>query len=161
MFQESVFMKNTLLAVLIISLSYDQAQAQSTQLPTPDYINYQGQYPNQSIDKGIVTTNTLTDGVATTNKLANDIITSNSNKMADGAVSSNILADDIINSLKDLEEAQTANRQEDGLVSIAPSLYNTMATDQHAYSFYMQNLLPYAQQTQKPRPTYNRKGRYP
>jgi hypothetical protein len=152
-------MKNTLLAVLIISLCYDKTQAQNTPLPTPDHIKYQGQFPNQFIDNRTVITNTLTDGVATTDKIFNDII--NSNKMADGAVSSNKLADDIINSLKDMEEAQTENRPVQGLVSIAPSLYNTKATDQHAYAFHMQDLLPYAQQSQKPRPTYNRKGWLP
>ncbi|HEX6430130.1 MAG TPA: hypothetical protein VF008_20690 [Niastella sp.] len=152
-------MKNTLLAVLIMALCYDPTQAQSTPLPTPGYIKYQGQHPNQSIDKGSVTTNALADGVATTDKLANDIITSN--KMADGTVSSNKLAEDIINSLNEMEEAHTANKQTQRLISMSTPLYNAMVSDQNAYARHMQHLLLYDQLLQKPRPTNNRKGWLP
>jgi hypothetical protein len=150
-------MKNTLLAVLIIALCYAPTQAQSTPLPTPGYIKYQGQYSNQSIDKEPVRANRLTDGAATTDKLANDIITSN--KMADGAVSSNKLAEDIINSLNEMEKAKAGNRQAPKEVLMASPLNNAMATDHHAYAWHMQNLLPHSQQ--KPRPTHNRKGWLP
>jgi hypothetical protein len=80
--------------------------------------------------------------------------------MADGAVSSNKLADDIINSLNEMEEAKAVNRQSQR-VSMAPALYNAMATDQYAYACHMHNLLLYAQPLQKPRPTYKRKGWLP
>ncbi len=152
-------MKNTLLAVLIIVLCYDPTHAQSTPLPTPGYIKYQGQYSNQSIDKEPVKTNSITDGVATTDKLANDIITSN--KMADGVISSNKLAEDIINSLNEMEEAKAVNKQTPKVVGMALTLNNTMATDQHAYAWHMENLILHAQQLQKPRPTHNRKGWLP
>jgi hypothetical protein len=150
-------MKNTLLAVLIIALCYDPTQAQSTPLPTPGYIKYQGEYSNQSIDKEPVRANRLTDGVATTDKLANDIITSN--KMADGVISSDKLAEDIINSLKEMEEAKVVNRQTSKVVFMASPRANAMATDQHAYAWHMQNLLLHSQQ--KPRPTRNRIGWLP
>ena len=150
-------MKNTLLAVLIIALCYDPTHAQSTPLPTPGYIKYQGQYSNQSGDKESVKTNSLADGVTTTDKLANDIITSN--KMADGAVSSNKLAEDIINSLNEMDGAKAVNRQAPKVVLMAPTLNNAMATDQHAYAWHMQNLLLHSQQ--KPRPTHNRIGWLP
>jgi hypothetical protein len=138
-------------------LCYDLTHAQSTPLPTPGYIKYQGQYSNQSIDKEPVKTNSLADGVATTDKLANDIITSN--KMADGAVSSNKLAEDIINSLNEMEGVKAVNRQAPKVVLMAPALNNAMTTDQHAYAWHMQNLLLYSQQ--KPRPTHNRIGWLP
>jgi hypothetical protein len=150
-------MKNTLLAVLIIALCHDPTHAQSTSLPTPGYIKYQGQYSNQSIDKEPVRANSLTDGVATTDKLANDIITSN--KMADGAVSSDKLAEDIINSLNELERAKAVNRQAQKVVFMASPLKNAIATDDHAYAWHMQNLLLHNQQ--KPRPTQNRTGWLP
>lgn len=150
-------MKNTLLAVLIIALCYDPTQAQSTPLPTPGYIKYQGQYSNKSIDKEPVRANSLTDGVATTDKLANDIITSN--KMADGAVSSDKLAEDIINSLNEMEGAKAVNRQAPKVVLMVSAVNNAMATDHHAYAWHMQNLLLHSQQ--KPRPTYKRIGWLP
>ena len=152
-------MKNTLLAVLIIALCYDATLAQSTPLPAPGYIKYQGQYSNQSIDKEPVKTNRLADGVATTDKLANDIITSN--RMADGAVSSNKLAEDIINSLNEMEEAQAFNKNAQKMGLKSPSLNYAMAADQHVYAWHMQNVLLHAQLLQKPRPTYNRKGWLP
>jgi hypothetical protein len=149
-------MKNTLLAVLIIVLCYDLTHAQSTPLPTPGYIKYQGKYSNQSIDKEPVKTNSLADGVTTTDKLANDIITSN--KMADGIVSSNKLSEVIINSLNEMEEAKAVNKQAPKPVLMAP-FNNAFAADQHVYAWHMQNLLLHSQQ--KPRPTHNRTGWLP
>lgn len=151
-------MKNTLLAVLIIALCYDTTQAQRTPSHAPEFIKYQGTSPNQPVGKGHVTTNTLADGIITTDKLSNDIKASGN--MADGAITSDKLADDINNSLKDLEDALGANKQaqEQEQIAVSLSLYKTSAINQQVYACYMQGLLPYGQQLQKPRPTYNRIG---
>lgn len=147
-------MKNTLLAVLIMSLCYDHTQAQRTPSHAPEFIKYQGTNPNQPVGKEHITTNTLADGVITTDKLTNDIIASGN--MADGAVTSDKLADDIINSLKDMEDALTVNRQVQEVIPVSLSLNKTEAINQHTYACYMQNMLHYTRQLQKPRPTYNR-----
>jgi len=153
-FQESVYMKNTLLAVLMISLCYDQTQAQSISPPSPDYIKYQGTHPIQPVGNGSVTVKSLADGVVTTDKLANDLKTSG--KMADGVVTSDKLANDIINSLKGMKDALTSNKpvQKSMPPTLSLRLNNAGITDEHAYACHMHEQLSYAQQSQKPRPTY-------
>lgn len=147
-------MKNTLLVVLIMSLCYDHTQAQRTPSHAPEFIKYQGTYHNQPVGKEHVSTNTLADGVVTTDKLTNDIIASGN--MADGTVTSDKLAGDIINSLNELENALATNKQAPKLIPVSLSLNKSVAINQHAYACYMQRMLPFAWQSPKPRPTYNR-----
>jgi hypothetical protein len=60
-----------------------------------------------------------------------------------------------------MEEARAVNKQTPKEVGMALTLNNTMATDQHAYAWHMENLMLHARQLQKPRPTHNRKGWLP
>ena len=152
-------MKNTLLAVLIICLSYDHTQAQNAPPHAADYIKYQERTPNQPVGKSSVSTNTLADGVVTTDKLLRDINTSTI--MADGAITTDKLADDLINSLKDMEDALSVNKQPQRIIPVSIPLNNIVAIDQHVYAWHMQYWLAYARQLKKPRPTHNRIGWLP
>src|SRR5690349_13731877 len=100
-------MKNTLLAVLAISL-YNESQAQNVASHTPGYIKYQEAIPNQSIDKGAKKVNPFRDGVASFDKLTNDI--SAFTKMADGTASSDKLADILLNSLENFDSVSRTGK---------------------------------------------------
>ncbi|THU41386.1 hypothetical protein FAM09_04565 [Niastella caeni] len=145
-------MKNTLLAVLIIALCHDQAQAQNT----PGYINYRRTSPTQPVGKRLVTTNMVIDGVVSTDQLATDILIANI--MADGVITSDKLADDIMNSLENMESGQTAGNPAPAIIPVALPVLNAVTNDGLTYAAYMQSCMPAAQELPKPRPTYHRTG---
>jgi hypothetical protein len=94
--EESVFMKNALMAVLVIAVCYEHTRAQDIPQRSPGYIKYQGTYPTK-VGKGSSTKNNTTDGAVATDKLANDIFISNIT--ADGTVTTDKLAGDILHSM--------------------------------------------------------------
>jgi hypothetical protein len=127
-------MKNTLLAVLVISLCNSDIQAQRIAPHTPGYIKYQEAIPNQSIDKGAKKVYPHREGVASINKLTTYI--SAHNKMADGTASSDKLADILLNSLENFD---SVGKTEKPAMRIVPvGLYT--------YAGFMQNVVS------KPRP---------
>lgn len=113
-------MKNTLLAVLVISL-YSDSQAQNVAPHSSGYIKYQEAIPNQSIDKGAKKVNPFRDGVASFDKLTNDI--SAFNKMADGTASSDKLADLLLNSLENFDSVSRTGKQELRVVPVGLYTY--------------------------------------
>jgi hypothetical protein len=137
-------MKNTLLAVLAISLCND-SQSQSVAPHLPGYIKYQEAIPNQSIDKGAKKVNPFRDGVASTDKLTNDI--SAFNKMADGTASSDKLADILLNSLENFDSLSRTGKPEFRVVPV--SLYT--------YAGYMQQWIM-NRPLSKPRPLTTKKS---
>jgi|GEM_PF-4794062 len=134
-------MKNTLLAVLAISL-YCDSQAQNVAPHSPRYIKYQEAIPNQAIDKGAKKVNPFRDGVAGFNKLTNDI--SAHNKMADGTASSDKLAEILLNSLESFDSISRTDKPTLGVVPVR--LYT--------YTGYMQQWIPLS----KPRPLTSKKS---
>jgi len=137
-------MKNTLLAVLAISL-YSDSQAQSVAPHSPGYIKYQEAIPNQSIDKGAKKVNPFRDGIASTDKLTNDI--SAFNKMADGTASSDKLADILLNSLENFDSVSRTGKPE--LRVVPAGLYT--------YAGYMQKCIM-SRPLSKPRPLTTKKS---
>ena len=137
-------MKNTLLAVLVISLCNSDSQAQSIAPHSPRYIKYREAIPNQSIDKGAKKVNPFRDGIASTDKLISDI--SGHNKMADGTASSDKLADILLNSL---EIFDSVSKTEKPAMRIVPvGLYT--------YAGYMQQSM--TKPLSKPRPLTTKKS---
>ena len=115
-------MKNTLLAVLAISL-YNESQAQNVAPHSPGYVKYQEAIPNQSIDKGAKKVNPVRVGVAGINKLTNDI--SAFNKMADGTASSDKLASILLNSLENFDSVSRTDKPNKPVLRIVPvGFYN-------------------------------------
>lgn len=130
-------MKNTLLAVLAISL-YSDSQAQNVASHSPRYIKYQEAIPNQSIDKGAKKVNPF-------NKLTNDI--SAFNKMADGTASSDKLADILLNSLENFDSISRTGKPE---LHVVPA-------GLHTYTGYMQQWVM-NRPLSKPRPLTTKKS---
>ena len=137
-------MKNTLLAVLAISLC-NESHAQSVAPHSPRYVKYQEAIPNQSIDKGAKKVNPFRDGIVSTDKLTNDI--SAFNKMADGTASSDKLADILLNSLENFDSVSRTGKP--ALRVVPVSLYT--------YAGYMQQCIM-NRPLSKPRPLTKKKS---
>jgi hypothetical protein len=116
-------MKNTLLAVLVISLC--DIQAQSVAPHSPRYVKYQEAIPNQSIEKGAKKVNPVRDGVAGFDKLTNDI--SAFNKMADGTASSDKLAGILLNSLKNFDSVSRVDKPDKPVLRIVPVINRSLS----------------------------------
>jgi hypothetical protein len=137
-------MKNTLLAVLVLSL-YSDSQAQNVASHSPRYIKYQEAIPNQSIDKGAKKVNPFRDGVAGFDKLTNDI--SAFNKMADGTASSDKLADILLNSLENFDSVSRTGKPE----------FRVVPVDMYTFAGYMQQWIM-NRSLSKPRPLTTKKS---
>ena len=129
------FMKNALLAVLIITVCCEHIQAQNNPQRSPGYIKYQGTQPAQPAGKRSSPKNTTNDGAVTTDKLANDIFISNIT--VDGTVTTDKLADDILNVMKGGNRGVNANAAIEKLPASVP-LYSADVSDRHSYAGYMQ-----------------------
>jgi hypothetical protein len=116
-------MKNTLLAVLVISLC--DIQAQSIAPHSSGYVKYQEAIPNQSIEKGAKKVNPLRDGVASFDKLTNDI--SAFNKMADGTASSDKLAGILLNSLENFDSVSRTDKRDKPVLRIVPVVNRSLS----------------------------------
>ena len=139
-------MKNTLLAVLVISL-FD-SQAQSIAPHSSGYVKYQEAIPNQSIEKGSKKVNPIRDGVASIDKLTSDL--SAFNKMADGTASSDKLADILLNSLENFDSLGRTDKPNKPALHIVPvGLYT--------YAGYMQQWIM-NRPLSKPRPLTTKKS---
>jgi hypothetical protein len=132
------FMKNTLMAVLIITVCCEHIQAQNNPQRTPGYIKYQGTQPAQPAGKRSSAKNTTTDGAVTTDKLANDLFISNIT--ADGTVTTDKLADDILNVMKGGNRGVNANAAIEKLPASVP-VYSADASDRQSYAEYMQKVM--------------------
>ncbi|MFL5747128.1 MAG: hypothetical protein ACJ751_20790 [Niastella sp.] len=128
-------MKNTLLAVLAISL-YSDSQAQNVVPHSTRYIKYQEAIPNQSIDKGAKKVN---------HKLATD--NSAFTKMADGTASSDKLADILLNSLENFDSVSRTGKPE---LRVVPA-------GLHTYAGYIQQWT-INRPVSKPRPLTKKKS---
>jgi hypothetical protein len=131
-------MKNTLLAVLVITACCEHTQAQNNPQRSPGYIKYQGTHPAQPAGKGSSTKHTTTDGAVTTDKLASDLFISNIT--ADGTVTTDKLADDLLNIMKGGNRGVQANAFIEKLPASAP-LHSADVNDGQCYAGYMQQLL--------------------
>ncbi|MBO9200326.1 MULTISPECIES: hypothetical protein [Niastella] len=140
-------MKSTLLAVLVISLSYYDMQAQSIAPASPGYIKYQEAIPKHSFYKRIRKTSPIRDGVGTINKLTNDI--SAISKMADGTASTDKLAFILTNSLENFDSVTRTGK---------PAL-RIIPVGQYTYAGYVQLLLTRQMELlSKPRPVTAKKS---
>jgi hypothetical protein len=137
-------MKNTLLAVLAISL-YSDSHAQKVAPHSSGYIKYQEAIPNQSIDKGAKKVNPFRDGIAGFDKLTNDI--SAFNKMADGTASSDKLADILLTSLENFDSVGRTGKPEFRVVPVGP----------YTYAGYVQQWIM-SRPISKPRPLTTKKS---
>lgn len=137
-------MKNTLLAVLAVSL-YNDSLAQHIAPHSSGYIKYQEAIPNQSIDKGAKKVNPFRDGFASTDKLTNDM--SAFNKMADGTASSDKLAGILMNSLDNFD---SVSRRSKPVLRVLPGGLYT-------YTGYMQQWIM-SRPLSKPRPLTTKKS---
>ena len=137
-------MKNTLLAVLAISL-YSDSQAQNVAPHSSGYVKYPEAIPNQSIEKGAKKVNPARDAVASFKKLTNDI--SAFNKMADGTASSDKLAEILLNSLENFDSVSRTGKPE--LREVPVGLYT--------FAGYMQQWIM-NRSLSKPRPLTTKKS---
>ncbi len=132
------FMKNTLLAVLIITVCCEHIQAQNNPQRSPGYIKYQGTHPAQPAGKRSSAKKSTTDGAVSTDKLANDLFISNIT--ADGTVTTDKLADDILSVMKGGNRGVHANAAIEKLPASVP-LCSVDVNDMQSYAGYMQQLM--------------------
>jgi hypothetical protein len=132
-------MKNTLMAVLVMTVCCEYTQAQNSPQRSPGYIKYQGTYPANTVGKGSSTRNTTTDGAVTTDKLANDIIISNIT--ADGTVTTDKLADDILSSMNAGNRNVHANASLTEKLPVLVPIYNAAVNNRQSYARYMQQVM--------------------
>ena len=149
-------MKNTLLAVLVISLCYYDSQAQVISLQSPGYIKYQEVIPKHSIDKEADKANRITDGVTATDKLTHAI--SAFNKLADGTASADKLADILMNSLEVFDDGNTGGRPAPHIKPVVLKQQDIPVNDEYTYAEYMQQLLLRLHPLTKPRPINSKKS---
>ena len=149
------FMKNTLMAVLIITVCCEHIQAQNNPQRTPGYIKYQGTQPAQPAGKRSSAKNTTTDGAVTTDKLANDLFISNIT--ADGTVTTDKLADDILNVMKGGNRGVNANAAIEKLPASVP-VYSADVSDRQSYAEYMQKVMLQCRYAQRFSSIFKRTG---
>ncbi|OQP50966.1 hypothetical protein A4H97_03855 [Niastella yeongjuensis] len=139
-------MKNTLLAVLVISLCYYDSPAQNVAPHSPRYVKYQEAISNRSIGKGAKKVNPFRDGVASTDKLTKDIAALN--KMADGTASSDKLADILLNSLEIFDSVGKTDKP----------AFRVVPVGLYTYAGFMRQEITRKQELSKPRPLTTKKS---
>lgn len=114
-------MKNTLLAVLIISACHGPTQAQSIAFPTSCFINFPVTFSHTAKYKE-VTAHIVIDGAVATDKSARDFKPAHT--ITDGAGTTDKLADDLVASLKQFEEEMATDKPVPGLTPVKPRPLN-------------------------------------